>query len=185
MKKTLLLLEFRSIGTGFLYLDEITKNFNVDIEKTGILCPGKYMIVCSGLQGEVVSLNTYLDLLQNKHIDKNVSKIMVSGVSVEILEKLNRGIKFENRVRSLGLVEFSNSIRAIEVADFLEDESPVEIITIRAGVGMFDKGVVLFEGDTSAVKNSIDRVKNLGYKELISAELINSPSEVFIKNFKI
>lgn len=185
MKKTFLLLEFRSIGTGFIYLDEITKNFNVDIERVGILCPGKYMIVCSGLQGEVVSLNTYLDLLQNKHIDKNVSKIMVSGVSVEILNKLNRAIKFEERVRSLGLVEFSNSIRAIETADFLEDESPVEIITIRAGVGMFDKGVVLFEGDTSAVKNSIDKIKGKNFKELISAELINSPSESFLKVFKI
>lgn len=185
MKKTLLLLEFRSIAIGFVYLDEITKNFNVKIEKTGILCPGKYIIVCSGLQGEITSLDSYLDTLKDKYTDKNISKILVSGVSVSILEKLNRAIKFDKSVRSLGLIEFSNSIRAIETADFLEDESPVEVVTIRAGVGMFDKGVVLFEGDTSAVKNSINRIKEKNLKELINAECINSPSEVFLSSFKI
>ena len=185
MKKTLLLLEFRSIGTGFVFLDEITKNFNVNIERVGILCPGKYMIVCSGLQGEIVSLDNYLEELKSKYSDKNISKIVVSGVSISILGKLNRAIKYEDKVRSLGLIEFSNSIRAIEIGDFLEDESPVEIITIRAGVGMFDKGVVLFEGDTSAVKNAIERVKSRGIKELVSAESINSPSENFLKSFKI
>ena len=32
MKKSLVLLEFKNISTGFIVLDEITKNFNVDIE---------------------------------------------------------------------------------------------------------------------------------------------------------
>lgn len=185
MKKTLLLLEFRSIGTGFLYLDEITKNFNVDIERVGLLCPGRYMIVCSGKQGEVVSLSNHLDEYTVKHQDKNLGKILVSGVDAEILKKINGVLKLGKSTRSLGLVEFSNSIRAIEIADFLEDESPVTILTIRAGVGMFDKGVVVFEGDTAAVETSIKKVREMGIKELLSAEYINSPSEKFLENFKI
>lgn len=186
MKKTFLLLEFRSIGTGFIYLDEITKNFNVKIEKTGILCPGKYMIVCSGIQGEIGSLDSYLDTLKDKYLDTSISKILVSGVSVNILEKLNKSIEFNGKkAKSLGLIEFSNSIRAIEIADFLEDESPVEIITIRIGVGMCNKGIVFFKGDTSAVKNSVIKVKQKNLKELISAEVINSPSENFLEVFKI
>lgn len=185
MKKTLLLLEFRNIGTGFIYLNEITKNFNVDIERVGILCPGRYIIICSGLQSEVSSLDKYIDEYLLLRKEKNISKLLVSGVNPDILKKINRVIKFETKVRSIGLIEFSNSIRAIEIADFLEDESPVDIITIRAGVGMFDKGVIIFEGDTSSVQNSIKKVVAMQFKELISAEFINSPNEKFLENFKI
>ena len=52
MKKSLILLEFKNISTGFFVLDEITKNFNVSMEILKLLCPGRYMIICSGNQGE-------------------------------------------------------------------------------------------------------------------------------------
>ena len=58
------------------------------------------------------------------------------------------------------MLEFSNTVQAIETADFIEDESPVEVLTIKIGIGMCNKGVVLFEGDTSAVKNTVVKVQN-------------------------
>ena len=48
---------------------------------------------------------------------------------------------------------------------------------------MCNKGVVLFEGDTSAVKNTVVKVQNLKIKELIAATNINSPNEDFLSNF--
>ncbi len=83
------------------------------------------------------------------------------------------------------MLEFSNTVQAIEIADFIEDESPVEVLTIKIGIGMCNKGVVLFEGDTSAVKNTVVKVQNLKIKELIAATNINSPNEDFLSNFHL
>lgn len=185
MKKSLVLLEFKNISTGFLVFDEITKNFNVDIEVSKLLCPGRYMIICSGSQGEIESLRRHIVYLKEQEEYKYITERLVSGVDADLVKKLNKTIKFPERVRSLGMLEFSNTVQAIETADFIEDESPVEVLTIKIGIGMCNKGVVLFEGDTSAVKNTVVKVQNLKIKELIAATNINSPNEDFLSNFHL
>jgi microcompartment protein CcmL/EutN len=185
MKKSLVLLELKNISTGFLVFDEITKNFNVDIEVSKLLCPGRYMIICSGNQGEIESLRRHILYLKEQEEYKHITERVVSGVDVDLIKKLNKTIKFPERVRSLGMLEFSNTVQAIETADFIEDESPVEVLTIKIGIGMCNKGVVLFEGDTSAVKNTVVKVQNLKIKELIAATNINSPNEDFLSNFHL
>ena len=84
----------------------------------------------------------------------------------------------------MGILEFSNTIQAIETADFIEDESPVEILTIKIGLGMCNKGIVIFTGDTSSVVNIVERIEKTGLKELISSEVINSPNREFLNNFR-
>lgn len=185
MKKTLILLEFKNIGTGFFVLDEITKNFNVNMEILKLLCPGRYMIICSGNQGEIESLRRHVAEIKKNEKYKYITEKLVSGVDEGLLKKINQVVKFTEPVRSLGMLEFGNTVQAIETADFVEDESPVTILTIKLGIGMCNKGVVLFEGDTSAVKNIITKVENLKIKELISSEIVNSPNEDFLKSFHL
>lgn len=185
MRRSLILLEFKNISTGFLVFDEITKNFNVTVEISKLLCPGRYMIICSGNQGEIESLRKHIVTLKEQDEYKYISEELVSGVNEDLIKKLNKTIKFSEKVRSLGMLEFSNTIQAIKIADFIEDESPVEILTIKIGVGMCNKGVVLFEGDTSAVKNIVLKVKSLKIKELIMGTNINSPNEDFLSNFHL
>lgn len=185
MKKSLILLEFKNITAGFFTLDEITKNFNVDIETVRLLCPGRYLIICSGNQGEIEGVRRSIVELKQNPKYKHITEILVSGVDTELLKKINRGIKFPEEVHSLGMLEFSNTVQAIETADFIEDESPVNIITIKVGVGMCNKGVILFEGDTSAVRNVISKVESLKLKELLSSEIVNSPNRDFLDNFHI
>lgn len=181
MKLTLVLLEFRLISKGIAILDEISKNFNVNIEISRLVCPGRYMIICSGLHGEVESLSRYIESLE----DNGIYKILVSGVGLNILNKVNKAIVFPNSTRSLGIIELSSSVKAIEVADFIEDMSPVEVLTIRLGVGMFNKGIIIFEGDISGIKNCLKQVEKVCEKELLGAEQINSPSREFLEKFKI
>ena len=125
------------------------------------------MIICSGNQGEIESLRRHILHLKEQEEYKYITERLVSGVDADLVKKLNKTIKFPERVRSLGMLEFSNTVQAIETADFIEDESPVEVLTIKIGIGMCNKGVVLFEGDTSAVKNTVVKVQNLKIKELI------------------
>jgi len=183
MKKSLILLEFKNISTGFFVLDEITKNFNVNMEILKLLCPGRYMIICSGNQGEIESLRKYITEIKENEKHKHITERLVSGVDEDLMKKINKNVKFSDSVKSLGILEFSNTVQAIETADFIEDESPIEILTIKIGLGMCNKGVILFEGDTSSVVNIVKRVESLELKELISSEIINSPNEEFLKSF--
>lgn len=183
MKKSLILLEFKNISTGFFVLDEITKNFNVSMEILKLLCPGRYMIICSGNQGEIESLRKYISEIKENEKHKHITERLVSGVDEYLLKKINKSVKFSDSVKSLGILEFSNTVQAIETADFIEDESPVEVLTIKIGLGMCNKGVILFEGDTSSVINIVNRIEGTGLKELISSEVINSPNREFLKSF--
>lgn len=183
MKKSLILLEFKNISTGFFVLDEITKNFNVNMEILKLLCPGRYMIICSGNQGEIESLRKYVTEIKENEKHKYITERLVSGVDEDLMKKINKSVKFSDSVKSLGVLEFSNTVQAIETADFIEDESPVEILTIKIGLGMCNKGVILFEGDTSSVVNIVNRIEGMGLKELISSEVINSPNGEFLKSF--
>ncbi len=183
MKKSLILLEFKNISTGFFVLDEITKNFNANMEILKLLCPGRYMIICSGNQGEMESLRKHINEIRKNEKHKHITDRLVSGVDEELMKKINKSIKFSDSVKSLGILEFSNTVQAIETADFIEDESPVEILTIKIGLGMCNKGIIIFVGDTSDVINVIDRIEKIELKELISSEVINSPNKEFLKNF--
>lgn len=183
MKKSLILLEFKNISTGFFVLDEITKNFNVNMEILKLLCPGRYMIICSGNQGEIESLRKYVTEIKENEKHKYITERLVSGVDEDLMKKINKSVKFSDSVKSLGVLEFSNTVQAIETADFIEDESPIEILTIKIGLAMCNKGVILFEGDISSVVNIVKRVEGMGLKELISSEVINSPNGEFLKSF--
>ena len=80
----------RNISTGFFVLDEITKNFNVDIEILRLLCPGRYMIICSGNQGEIENLRKYINEIKENEKHKHITERLVSGVDEELLKKINR-----------------------------------------------------------------------------------------------
>lgn len=184
MKKNLILLEFRNISSAFFILNEITKNFDVDVEESKLICPGKYLLIFSGTQGDIDSVRINIKEIKAENIKhKHILIKIVSGASRDLLDKLNRHIKYPEYVRSLGIVEFSNTAGAIEAADFIEDHSPVTILTIKIGIGMCAKGIIIFEGDTSAVKNVISKIANENLEGMISSDIVNSPNKGLLNNF--
>ncbi len=160
MKKNLILLEFKNVSSAFFILDYITKNFNVGIEESKLICPGRYLLVFSGNQGEIDNIRKEVEKIKledDKY--KYILIKIVSGASKTLLEKLNKKIQYPEYIKSLGILEFSTTAKVIEASDFIEDQSPITIITIKIGIGMCAKGIVIFEGDTSAINNVISRVK--------------------------
>jgi len=185
LKKNLILLEFRNISSAFFILNEITKNFNVDVEESKLICPGKYLLIFSGSQGEIESVRINIEKMKSEKIKHKYILIkMVSGASEDLLSKLNKRIQYPEYVRSLGIVEFFNTAGAIEASDFIEDQSPVTILTIKIGIGMCAKGIIIFEGDTSAVANIISKIENENLKGMISADIVNSPNKGLLDNFR-
>jgi microcompartment protein CcmL/EutN len=185
LKKNLILLEFKNISSAFFILNEITKNFNVNVEESRLICPGKYLLIFSGTQGDIDSVRMNVEEIKSENSKyKHIIIKTVSGISGDLLIKLNKIILYPEYVRSLGIVEFSNTAGAIEAADFIEDMSPVVILTIKIGIGMCAKGVILFEGDTSAVTDIITKVENENLEGMISSDIVNSPSKILLDNFR-
>ena len=185
MKRNLILLEFRNISSAFFILNEITKNFNVDVEESKLICPGKYLLIFSGTQGEIESVRISIEKIKAENIKhKYILVKLVGGASKDLLNKLNKNIQYPEYVRSLGIVEFLNTVGAIEAADFIEDRSPVTILTIKIGIGMCSKGVIIFEGDTSAVNNIISKIENESLEGMTSADIVNSPNKGLLDNFR-
>lgn len=186
MKKNLILLEFRNISSAFFILNEVTKNFNVDIEESKLICPGKYLLIFSGSQGEIDGVKMSIEKIKSEKIKhKHILVKIVSGASKDLLSKLNKPIQYPEYVRSLGIVEFLNTAGAIEAADFIEDRSPVSILTIKIGIGMCSKGIIIFEGDTSAVNNIISKIENESLEGMTSADIVNSPNKDLLDNFRL
>jgi len=184
LKKNLILLEFRNISSALFILNEITKNFNVYVEESKSICPGKYLIIFSGIQGEIDGVRTRIEQLKTENLKyKHIFIKTVSGISKDFLYKLNKRIQYPEDVKSLGIVEFSNTVGAIEVANFIEDQSPVTILTIKIGIGMFAKGIVVFEGDISAVTNIISKIEKESFEGMISSDIVNSPNKALLNNF--
>lgn len=185
MKKNLILLEFKNISSAFFILNEITKNFDVNVEESRLICPGKYLLIFSGTQGDIDNVRKNVEEMKSRKSKyKHIIIKTVSGISGDLLKKLNKIILYPEYVRSLGIVEFSNTAEAIKTADFIEDMSPVVILTIKIGIGMCAKGVILFEGDTSAVTEIIAKIENESLDGMISSDILNSPSKMLLDNFR-
>ena len=185
MKKNLILLEFQHISSAFFILNEITKNFSVDVEESKLICPGKYLLIFSGNQGDINGVRLYVEEIKSENYKhKSILIKIISGISENILNSLNKHILYPEYVRSLGIVEFSNTVGAIKASDFIEDQSPVDILTIKIGIGMCAKGVIIFEGDISAVNNVIIKIQKENFEGMISSDMINSPNKGLLNNFR-
>lgn len=185
MKKNLILLEFRNISSAFFILNEITKNFSVDVEESKLICPGKYLLIFSGNQEDINGVRLYVEKTKSENSKhKSILVKTISGVSKNILNILNKRITYPEYVRSLGIIEFSNTVGTIKTSDFIEDQSPVDILTIKIGIGMCAKGIIIFEGDISAVNNVIIKIEKENFEGMISSDMINSPNKDLLNNFR-
>ncbi|MGL4802578.1 BMC domain-containing protein [Cetobacterium sp.] len=186
MKINLVLLEFRKISLGLKIVNEFTKNYDIEIILSKIICPGKYLVLFSGelsiieeIEKNLKSLKTFDEKYKSTEI------IVVTSIERKLLEKINIKLLKNEEIECLGIVETLNAIKAIEVSDYIENESNVEIILIKIGLGMNSKGLVLFKGKASDVKELLEKLKKIKENNFIDCEEINLPTQNFLKSFNL
>lgn len=186
MKINLVLLEFRKISLGLKIVNEFTKNYDIEIILSKIICPGKYLVLFSGelsiieeIEKNLKSLKTFDEKYKSTEI------IVVTSIERKLLEKINIKLLKNEEIECLGIVETLNAIKAIEVSDYIENESNVEIILIKIGLGMNSKGLVLFKGKASDVKELLEKLKKIKENNFIDCEDINLPTQNFLKSFNL
>lgn len=184
MKGSLILIEFKNIATAFYILNELTENFNLEVVISKPLCPGRYILVFSGGMGEVSEAEISIKEIKKDSKHSNISVRVIGSIEQGIVEKINSPMNYPGVIRGLGILEMVNSVEIIRAADLLYKSGDIEIISIKIGLGLGAKGIVLVEGTESDLHNGISKIEAEAGRKVISSQIINSPEKKFLDNFK-
>ncbi|GAA0721192.1 BMC domain-containing protein [Clostridium malenominatum] len=180
MKKSIGLVELRSIAKGIEATDEMLKAANVEIVLSTAICPGKYITIIKGEVGAVKS-----SIAVGKEVGDTflLESFIIPNVSEDIFPALSGTTAIEH-IASLGVVETMSATASIIAGDILVKSANVKLIEIRLARGLGGKGFVLITGDVSSIKTAIKSCEE-GLKEtgsIVSTVVIPSPSKELVSS---
>lgn len=178
MKKSIGILEFRSIAKGIEVTDVMLKAADVQLILSTPLCPGKYItIVC----GEVGPVNVAVDAGRRAGCEFAMESHVISNVSEAVFPALT-GTTQVDHYASLGIIETITAVSSVVAGDIAVKASNVTLLDIRIARGLGGKGFVMLTGEVSSVRMAIqaceDKLKQEG--TIVATSLIASPSKAII-----
>ena len=180
MKKSLGLIEMKSIPGGIQVADEMLKAANVEIILSTPICPGKYITMICGRVGDVKAAIKVGETMGSIFL---VDSQVLSSVDEKVIPAIS-GICDVDEIKSLGVIETISAMSAVVAADTAVKAAKVEVIDIRVARGLGGKGFVIVTGEVSSVKMAIDsciaELKDSG--TITSHSVISSPHKDVIKN---
>ncbi|MCT4605790.1 MAG: BMC domain-containing protein [Marinisporobacter sp.] len=178
MKKSIGLLEFKSIAKGIEATDQMLKSANVELILSSPLCPGKYITLLCGDVGAVKNA-----VKAGEHIGGTfvIDSYVIPNVHEEIFPALTATTDID-KISSIGIVETMSAITAIMAGDIAVKAANVQLLEIRVARGLGGKGFILLTGDVGAVKSAVKTCENQLEQtgDMISTVVIASPSKDLI-----
>ncbi|QNO13995.1 BMC domain-containing protein [Alkalicella caledoniensis] len=178
MKKSIGLIEFKSIAKGIEATDEMIKSANVELVLSTPICPGKYISLISG---DVGAVKNAIEVGKNVGSSFTVEYHVISNISEAVFPALTATGEIE-KISSLGIIETISAITSIVVGDMALKAANVQLLEIRLARGLGGKGFVLITGEVAAVKQAIKACENNLEDSggIISAVSIASPNKELI-----
>lgn len=178
MKKSIGLIEFKSVAKGMEATDAMLKAANVELLLSTPVCPGKYITLVSGEVGAIKNAVEVGSLVGGIF---TIEKDVIPNVSEAVFPALTATLDV-SRIVSLGIIETISAIMSILAGDIAAKSANVQLMEIRVARGLGGKGFVLITGELAAVKSAIaaceNRLENTG--GIISAVTIASPSRELV-----
>lgn len=174
MKKSIGLLEFKSIAKGIEATDGMVKSANVEIILSSPMCPGKYItLIC----GDVGAVKNAVETGKNIGGTFTIDSYIIANVHEDIFPALTATTDID-KVSSLGIVETMSAITSIMAGDIAAKAANVELLEIRVARGLGGKGFILITGEVGAVKSAVEACENKLEEtgDIISTVVIASPS---------
>ncbi len=178
MKKSIGLLELKSVAKGIEVADEVLKSANVELIMCSPICPGKYIVM---LTGDVGAVNSAIKVGQELSGIFLVEAIVLANIHEDVLPAL-MGVGNIDNVPALGVIETMSALASVKAGDIAVKASNIQLVEVRIARGLGGKGFVLFSGEISSVKNAIRACENAlaDSGELLCASLIASPNKELI-----
>lgn len=155
MKKAIAIIEFTTVSTGIAATDAMAKTANIDIVEAQAVCPGKYMILVSGLLSAVTAA---IEAAKAAYGQRYISSFILGNPHENLLPAFYGTTQVEN-LRALGVLETYDAATAVKAADTAVKTAIVDLIEVRLAKGMCGKSFVTLTGEISAVQAAIDSAK--------------------------
>lgn len=180
MSKSIGALEFRSISKGIGVSDEIVKKSNVEIIFFRTICPGKFLVIVTGDEGEI---NEAIDYGESISDNSLVDSFKVHAVSPSIIDAFKNKYTSKEITNALGIMETMKVCAGIKALDFTLKSSDVILAKMQMAFGIGGKLVYFVTGTLSSVKYGLENGKSiLDENEYANISIIASPSKELIKN---
>lgn len=178
MKRSIGLLEYKSIAKGIEAADAMVKAANVELLLSTPICPGKYITIIGGDVGAVKNAVEVGKTIGGAFL---IDFHVIMNVNEAVFPALTATLEID-KVASIGVIETISAIGSIVAGDIAVKAANVQLLEIRIARGLGGKGFVIITGEIAAVKSAI-KACTVGLEDtgaIISAVEISSPSKDLI-----
>jgi microcompartment protein CcmL/EutN len=147
----LALLEFGSVTAGIVAGDAMVKRAPISALHTGTVQPGHYLVVVAG---EVADVEEAVDAGTSASGDALLDMVLLPDIHPDVVSAI-RGMRRDDEVEALGIVETITVASIIEAADAGVKGASVELIELHVADGLGGRGYLLFGGPVSDVEAAV------------------------------
>lgn len=172
MNKSIGGIELRSISKGIEVTDFMVKKAQIEIIYFKSICPGKFIALVCGNEGEVrVAIDCGIDLGRNQVVDSFVLNNVDESIILSIKGKYS-----EYKRGAIGVVETSSVCSGLQALDKVLKEANVTIVKVQLAFAVGGKFVFTVSGELSDIQNGIEVMKGvINSKKIINISIIPSP----------
>lgn len=175
MSRSIGALEFRSISKGIFVSDAIIKKANVEIIYYKTICPGKFLVIVTGDEGEVDEAITYGESIENNAL---VDSFRLHAVTPSIVDAFKSKYAPQDKIDAIGIIETMKVCTGIQVLDQVLKAGDVRLLKIFLAFAIGGKLVFIVTGAVSSIEYSFLACKDLlSSTEKQNMAIIPSPSK--------
>ena len=155
MSKAIGMVEYITVSTGISAADTIVKTADVDILEAQTVCPGKYIVIISGVLSSVDAAVSTARVQHGSHL---ISSFVLGNPHESIFPAIYGATEIEE-VSALGVLETYDAASMVVAADEAAKTAIVDLVEIRLARGMCGKSYMMITGEIAAVQAAIERAK--------------------------
>lgn len=152
-EKAIGLVEFVSIARGIEATDEMVKKAEVALLLSRTVCSGKYITM---IGGDVSGVERAMEVGVEIAGETLVDQFVLPNVHPSVIPSISATTPVED-LRALGVIETFSVAASIVAADTAVKAASVELVEIRAAIGLGGKSFVILNGDVADIRTAVER----------------------------
>ena len=174
----LIVFEYASISEGLKICDDVLTQYQLELIKHDIRCPGRYSCLLSGSDANVKQAERYLQSKDSIHLK---SYKAIYNLREDLLKDVSNTLR-PNPHEDMLIIETKHLVDGYFVLDQILKRSSISGFSLLNRLGLFGKGVVMVTGKTQSIQLANRVINEPDLVDLIwHAEVIQSPSFDIIK----
>jgi len=177
MNRSIGAIEFRSISKGIETSDLMIKQSNVELIFFRMICPGKFLTIISGNEGEVKEAIDYGVSISEKAAADN---FIINAIHNDIINAFKNKYNVKSK-GAFGIMETSSVCSGIQALDGMIKNANVSVVKIQLAFCIGGKFVSIVSGEVSDVENGVRAARDIvDEKKIINISVIPSPDPMII-----